>query len=38
MIPQIKCLRKLQYINPDDFYSQPSGGSGKKIACGQITY
>lgn len=26
------------HLNPDDFYSQPSGGSGKKIACGQITY
>lgn len=26
------------HLNPDDFYSQHSGGSGKKIACGQITY
>ena len=24
------------HISPDDFTTQPSGNSGKKIACGQI--
>ena len=24
------------HSNPDDFHSQPSGNSGKKIACGVI--
>lgn len=36
--PTDKMLAEAAIYKLFDFYSQPSGGSGKKIACGQITY
>lgn len=36
--PTDKMLAEAAIYKLFDFYAQPSGGSGKKIACGQITY